>query len=216
MSLCGGPDLANLTLYLMLIGIVSRVAAEMLQPMPVGVGSGSLRRARSLLPSACSSPSSSRPRGNPWSHGIPTKNSSLARCSGFSAGHLQRRVLFRQGDRREPRTQLVMRIALLDGPLRDIQLFGFAALIIAGVSQRFVPTVYGLGKPGRDRQNAYLLSHQRRAASGHCELRAVLLHRQCLFHCRRWNSRTSSWWSGRCCWSGSFACLRRPPSLTAA
>ena len=48
--------------------------------------------------------------------------------------------------------QLVMRIALLDGPLRDIQLFGFAALIIAGVSQRFVPTVYGLGKPQRDRQ----------------------------------------------------------------
>ena len=36
------PDLANLTLYLMLIGIVSRVAAEMLQPMPVGVGLGIL------------------------------------------------------------------------------------------------------------------------------------------------------------------------------
>ena len=41
---------------------------------------------------------------------------------------------------------LIMRIALIDGPLRDIQLLGFAALIIAGVSQRFVPHVYGLGK----------------------------------------------------------------------
>jgi hypothetical protein len=47
---------------------------------------------------------------------------------------------------------LIMRIALIDGPLRDIQLLGFAALIIAGVSQRFVPQVYGLGKPAHDRQ----------------------------------------------------------------
>ncbi|MGH9633304.1 MAG: hypothetical protein ACRD72_00575 [Candidatus Angelobacter sp.] len=35
--------------------------------------------------------------------------------------------------------QQVMRIALIDGPLREVQLLGFAALIIAGVSQRFVP-----------------------------------------------------------------------------
>jgi hypothetical protein len=39
-----------------------------------------------------------------------------------------------------------------DGPLRDIQLLGFATLIIAGVSQRFVPAVYGLGSPAKDRQ----------------------------------------------------------------
>lgn len=38
--------------------------------------------------------------------------------------------------------QMVMRIALIDGPLRGIQLLGFAALIIAGVSQRFVPQVW--------------------------------------------------------------------------
>jgi hypothetical protein len=44
----------------------------------------------------------------------------------------------------------VMRIALIDGPLREIQLVGFAALIIAGVSQRFVPQVYGLRPPSRD------------------------------------------------------------------
>jgi len=33
-----------------------------------------------------------------------------------------------------------------------VQLFGFAALIIAGVSQRFVPVVYGLSRPQHDRQ----------------------------------------------------------------
>jgi hypothetical protein len=48
---------------------------------------------------------------------------------------------------------LIMRIALIDGPLRDIQLLGFAALIIAGVSQRFVPQVYGLERPSHDRRN---------------------------------------------------------------
>jgi hypothetical protein len=46
-----------------------------------------------------------------------------------------------------------VRIALIDGPLRDIQLLGFAALIIAGVGQRFVPHVYGLGTPKHDRQS---------------------------------------------------------------
>ena len=48
---------------------------------------------------------------------------------------------------------LITRLALIDGPLRDIRLLGFAALIIAGVSQRFVPQVYGLTRPARDCQN---------------------------------------------------------------
>jgi hypothetical protein len=47
--------------------------------------------------------------------------------------------------------QLIRRIALIDGPLRDMQLLGFTALIIAGVSQRFVPLVYGLRRPNKDR-----------------------------------------------------------------
>jgi hypothetical protein len=47
----------------------------------------------------------------------------------------------------------VRRIAILDGPLRDVQLLGFAALIIAGVSQRLIPMVYGLKRPARDRQS---------------------------------------------------------------
>src|SRR5262249_22139719 len=48
--------------------------------------------------------------------------------------------------------QLIHRIALIDNPLRDVQLIGFAALIIAGVSQRFVPLVYGLKRSAKDRQ----------------------------------------------------------------
>ena len=48
---------------------------------------------------------------------------------------------------------MIMRIAVIDGPLRDIQLLGFAALIIASVSQRFVPHVYGLSEAARDRHS---------------------------------------------------------------
>ena len=49
-------------------------------------------------------------------------------------------------------SELIHRIALLDGPLRDIQLLGFVAMIIAGVSQRFIPVVYQLGRPQHHRQ----------------------------------------------------------------
>jgi len=49
----------------------------------------------------------------------------------------------------------------LDGPLRGVQVFGFAALNIAGVSRRFGPAVYGLGKARRERQT--LLFHLIRA-----------------------------------------------------
>jgi len=49
--------------------------------------------------------------------------------------------------------QLIRRIALIDGPLRDMQLLGFAALIIAGVSQRFLLLVYGLKRTKKDRQS---------------------------------------------------------------
>jgi hypothetical protein len=146
------PDLANLTLYLMLIGIVSRVAAEMLQPMPVGVGFGILAAGTELAAISMfitiilkTSRQSVEPR-NPYEKFI------FGAFFWFFVQAIFSDVFFFAKVTAASQQQLVTRIALLDGPLRDIQLFGFAALIIAGVSQRFVPTVYGLGKPRRDRQ----------------------------------------------------------------
>ena len=146
------PDLANLTLYLMLIGIASRVGAEMLQPMPVGVGLGVLAAGTELaaiimfitiiLKTARQS--------------VEPRNAYEKFIFGAFFWFLVQAILsdvffFAKVTAANPE-QLVLRIALLDGPLRDIQLFGFAGLIIAGVSQRFVPTVYGLGKPRHDHQ----------------------------------------------------------------
>jgi hypothetical protein len=146
------PDLANLTLYLMLIGIVSRAGAEMLQPMPVGVGLGILAAGTELAAIIMfitiilkTARQSVEPR-NPYEKFI------FGALFWFFVQAIFSDVFFFAKVTAATEQQLVMRIALLDGPLRDIQLFGFAALIIAGVSQRFVPTVYGLGRPRRDRQ----------------------------------------------------------------
>jgi hypothetical protein len=146
------PDLANLTLYLMLIGIVSRVAAEMLQPMPVGVGLGILAAGTELAAIVMfitiilkTARQSVGPR-NTYEMFI------FGAFFWFLVQAIVSDVFFFAKVTAASQEQLVMRIALLDGPLRDLQLFGFAALIIAGVSQRFVPAVYGLGKPGRDHQ----------------------------------------------------------------
>ena len=147
------PDLANLSLYLMLIGIVSRVGAEMLQPMPVGLGLGILAAGTELAAILLfitiilkTARQSVGPR-NAYEKFI------FGALFWFLVQVIFSEVFFFAKATAGTQEQLVMRIALLDGPLRDIQLFGFAALIIAGVSQRFVPAVYGLGNPRRDRQN---------------------------------------------------------------
>jgi len=145
-------DLANLTLYLMLIGIASRVAAEMLQPMPVGVGLGILAAATELAAITMfiiiilkTAQQSVEP------HQIYEKFI-FGAFFWFFIQAIVSDLLFFAKVTVAGVDQLVMRIALIDGPLRDIQLLGFGALIIAGVSQRFVPAVYGLGNPRHDRQ----------------------------------------------------------------
>jgi hypothetical protein len=145
-------DLANLTLYLMLIGIASRVAAEMLQPMPVGVGLGILAAATELAAITLfiiiiikTAQQSVEP------HQIYEKFI-FGAFFWFFIQAIVSDILFFAKVTAVGEGQLVMRIALIDGPLRDIQLLGFGALIIAGVSQRFVPVVYGLGSPRHDRQ----------------------------------------------------------------
>jgi hypothetical protein len=147
------PDLANLTFYLMLIGIAARIGAELLQPMPVGIGLGILSAGAELAAITLfitiilkTARQSVQPR-NPYEKFI------FGALFWFFVQAVLSAVFFFAKATAAGQNQLVRRIALIDGPLRDIQLLGFAALIIAGVSQRFVPAVYGLGKPPRDRQS---------------------------------------------------------------
>ncbi len=146
------PDLANLTLLLMLIGIASRIGAELLQPMPVGVGLGILSAGAELAAITMfiviilkTARQSVEPRQI-------YEKFILGSLFWFFVQAIVSDVLFFAKVTAVGVEQVVMRIALIDGPLRDIQLLGFGALIIAGVSQRFIPTVYGLERPKRDRQ----------------------------------------------------------------
>ncbi|MBI1941980.1 MAG: NnrS family protein [Acidobacteria bacterium] len=146
------PDLANLTFVLMLAGIAARVAAELLQPMPVGIGLGIFSAAAELTAVGLfltiivrTARQSAEPRS-------PYEKFIFGAFFWFVVQAVLSQVFFFAKVTAEGQQQLIGRVALLGGPLRDIQLLGFAALIIAGVSQRLIPAVYGLPQPKKDRR----------------------------------------------------------------
>jgi len=146
------PDLANLSFYLLATGIITGMAADMLLPsgasFVLGGLSGGVEIAAVvlfLLVLYRTARQSIEPH-NPYEKFIASS------FLWFLLGTVLNVVFFFAKATAHSENDLIMRIALIDGPLRDIQLLGFAALIIAGVSQRFVPQVYGLERSGRDRQ----------------------------------------------------------------
>lgn len=146
------PRLANLTLFLMLAGILARIGGDMLQHGGVALSLGAVSGAAEITATILftviilkTARQSISPR-NPYEIFIFTALAWFviqAVCSSF--------FFFAEATATSLR-ETILRIALFDAPLRDIQLLGFAAFIIAGVSQRFVPVVYGLGQSKRGRQ----------------------------------------------------------------
>lgn len=147
------PNLANLTFYLMLTGIATRVAAELLQPGEIGLALGALSAAAELTAIGLfilillkTARRSVGPH-NPYEKFI------FGALAWFFIQAVFSDFFFFAKATAANQQELIRRIALLDGPLRDVQLLGFVALIIAGVSQRFIPAVYQLDRPARDRQS---------------------------------------------------------------
>lgn len=146
------PELANFTLFLMLGGILLRATADMLQHGFWALGLGGISIAVEVTAIVLfmtiilkTSRQSIAPH-NSYETFI------IAALVWFLVQALFDGFFFFAEATAANLHQTIFRTALLDAPLRDIQLFGFAALITAGVSQRFVPVVYGLGKPKHDRQ----------------------------------------------------------------
>ena len=144
------PELANMSLFLVVIGFCSRIVAELSAPAGPSLFFGVLGFGLEMMAGVIfvavllnTARKSLEPR---------------AKYERFILGSLfwfliqipLSYLLFFAKVLASTQDQAVMRIAMIDGPLRDIQLLGFAALIIAGVSQRFVPLVYGLQPPKRD------------------------------------------------------------------
>ena len=146
------PGLANLSFYLLAGGIVTGMAADMLLPtfasFVLGTLSG-LTQVSSVVLFLLILYRTARQSIEPHN---PYEKFIASSFLWFLLGTILNAVFFFAKATATSEQTLIMRIALIDGPLRDIQLFGFAALIIAGVSQRFVPQVYGLARSGRDRQ----------------------------------------------------------------
>lgn len=146
------PELANLSFYLLGTGIVAGMLADMLLPALASFVLGAVSGLSEITAVVIfmlvlyrTARQSIEPH-NPYEKFIASS------FIWFLLGTILEAVFFLAKATAHSEHGLIMRIALIDGPLRDIQLLGFAALIIAGVSQRFVPHVYGLGKPARDRQ----------------------------------------------------------------
>ena len=146
------PHLANLSFYLMLSGIAARMAAEMTlhseAAMALGVFAAAVELIAILLflTIIINTARQSVEPHNKYEKFI------FASFFWFLAQAVLSDVFFFAKATAVGQQELIRRIALIDGPLRDIQVIGFATLIIAGVSQRFVPLVYGLERPKRDRQ----------------------------------------------------------------
>ncbi len=146
------PDLANLSFYLMISGIVAFMAAELLIAQPVGLALGVFASGVELISIGLfvtiflKTATKSLEPHNKYEKFI------FGSFFWFLVQALVNDFFFFAKATAVGQDQLIRRIALIDGPLREIQLLGFATLIIAGVSQRFVPLVYGLKPPKHDRQ----------------------------------------------------------------
>jgi len=147
------PDLANLCFYLLAGGILTGMAAEMLLPTPASLVLGAVSGITQVSSVALFMLVLFRTARQSIEPHNPYEKFIAASFLWFLLGTILNVVFFFAKATAHAEHQLIMRIALIDGPLRDIQLLGFAALVIAGVSQRFVPQVFGLQGPARDRQN---------------------------------------------------------------
>ena len=146
------PRLANLTLYLMVCGILTRAAADMFQHGVAALALGSLSLVVEVAAIVLFIMIILKTSSQSISPHSPYETLIIASLAWFLIQAIFDGIFFFAQATAVSGEQMIFRIALLDGPLRDMQLYGFAALIIAGVSQRFVPVVYGLGQPKHDRQ----------------------------------------------------------------
>ncbi|MGZ4888625.1 MAG: NnrS family protein [Candidatus Angelobacter sp.] len=144
------PELANLSFYLIIVGVVSRIIAELIAPASIAVFFGVIGFGLEMLAGVAfvtvllkTARQSIEPRAK-------YEMFILSSLFWFLVQIPLSYLLFFAKLFAVDEQQQVMRIALIDGPLREVQLLGFAALIIAGVSQRFVPLVYGLKPPRHD------------------------------------------------------------------
>jgi hypothetical protein len=146
------PEFANASFYLMLAGIGLRIAAEQLERGPAALALGGISAAAELGAIVIFLIVLRKTVGQSIGPRSPYEWFIGAGLAWFLVQAVASSFFFFAKATAASATALLERVALFDAPLRDMQLLGFAALMIAGVSQRFVPIVYGLPAPRRARQ----------------------------------------------------------------
>jgi hypothetical protein len=144
------PEIANMSFYLLIAGVIARIAAELIAPAPMSVLFGISGLGLELMAGGMFATILLKTRLQSIEPAAKYERFILGGVLWFLVQIPLSYALFFAKLFAADEQQQVMRIALIDGPLREVQLVGFAALIIAGVSQRFVPHVYGLRPPRRD------------------------------------------------------------------
>ena len=144
------PKLAAFTLYLMLAGILARIAAELLPSvaLPLGGFSAAVELTGVSLFILIIRRSGENAVEPPQVY----ERFLGAAMFWFWVQTALSHFFFFAKVTAANREELVLRIALIDGSLLTIQFLGFVAMMIAGVSLRMIPMAYGFARPKRDRR----------------------------------------------------------------
>jgi hypothetical protein len=178
------PDLANLSFYLLAAGIVAGMAADLLLPDTASFFLGAFSGVFEISSVAIfmfvlyrTARQSIEPH-NPYEKFIASSFLWLL------LGTVLEAVFFFAKATARLEHELIMRIALIDGPLRDIQLLGFAALIIAGGEPALCAAGVWTGSARTGQPGADFLGDEWQPGSEHHQLRAAAHNPQTLFRNR--------------------------------
>jgi hypothetical protein len=143
------PGLASATLPIMAVGLALRVGAGFIDQTAVGQVIGALGGAAELSAVCCfiailakTWSRAAQPR-QPWEIYV------FAALGWMLLAFVVDIAIFAASALPGSAAEWVDFIALYDAPWRDIQLLGFAGGMILGVSQRFLPFIYGFREPSR-------------------------------------------------------------------
>jgi hypothetical protein len=144
------PDLANLSFVLMLAGLTLRMGAAWpwAAQTAFGLTGGVLEAAAALLFAVVilRTLRDSRSRDD-WDKYV------VFSLLSFVIVAVLEPVMFWMTRPGLDAERLIGRVATFMGPYRNLQLLGFAGLIILGVSQRILPTAFGFRQPGKTAVN---------------------------------------------------------------
>lgn len=140
------PDLANLSFLGMLAGLLLRLAAAVpwAGATAFGLAGGVLEAASVVLFAVVILRTlKSSPSRDAWDKYV------LFSLACFTLSAILEPVIFGLTRPGLAPDVLIRRVADVMGPYRNLQLFGFAGVMILGVAQRILPTAFGFREPGK-------------------------------------------------------------------